>query len=91
MAGNRDLRDSEKSRSQNLEGGQLGEKRVRSWHQTGYHLFQLDLRRFVAARPASRAADGEQVFMWQMPVPPQRERKGSMAATKAAGISSIGV
>jgi len=44
-----------------------------------------------AARPASRAADGEQVFMWQMPVPPQRERKGSMAATKAAGVSSIGV
>ena len=32
------LRDSENSRSQSLEGSQLGEKRVRSWHQTGYQL-----------------------------------------------------
>jgi hypothetical protein len=29
------LRDSENGCSQSLEGGQLGEKRVRSWHQTG--------------------------------------------------------
>jgi len=34
------IRDSENSRSQSLEGGQLGEKRVRSWHQTGYHSLQ---------------------------------------------------
>ncbi len=31
------LRDSENGCSQSLEGSQLGEKRVRSWHQTGYH------------------------------------------------------
>ena len=36
-AGDYDLGDSENSRSQSLEGGQLGEKGVRSWHQTVYH------------------------------------------------------
>ena len=39
LAGDRSLRDSENGCSQSLEGGQLGEKRVRSWHQTGYRLF----------------------------------------------------
>ena len=43
------LRDSENSRSQSLEGGQLGEKRVRSWHQTRYPFLQLELSRLVAA------------------------------------------
>jgi hypothetical protein len=32
------LRDSENGCSQSLEGGQLGEKRVRSWHQTRYRI-----------------------------------------------------
>jgi len=36
-----DLRDSENGRSQSLEGGQLGEKRVRSWYQAGYHFILL--------------------------------------------------
>jgi len=36
MARDRDLRDSENGCSQSLEGVQLGEERVRSWHQTGY-------------------------------------------------------
>ena len=44
LARDRGLRDSENGCSQSLEGGQLGEKKVRSWHQTGYHLFRLDLR-----------------------------------------------
>jgi hypothetical protein len=37
-AGDFSLRDSKNSRSQSLEGGQLGEKGVRSWHQTGYQI-----------------------------------------------------
>ena len=47
----RGLRDSENGRSQRLEGGQLGEKRVRSWHQTGYQLSYNQLASFVASVP----------------------------------------
>mgnify|MGYP001818096400 CR=1 FL=1 len=42
LARDRSLRDSENGCSQSLEGGQLGEERVRSWHQTGYQILHLE-------------------------------------------------